>query len=144
MVSSTPLVRSFCFCSLPPPSDRFFILSIDVIYMTLSYILTDPTSRSSQRCTSTLSEVFQSTISILPHLRDLVNLTDIAMSDDLVNQAVGIAIGPFFAADLPASGKGRTLKGKEAEAALTAVGGKSGLRALRLDALGLLRAVSQV
>lgn len=67
------------------------------------------------------------------------------MSDDIVIQIVYISIGPFFIADPQMSGKGRSekaVKGKTAEAAMGVLGGKSGLRELRMAALGLLRTVS--
>jgi len=66
------------------------------------------------------------------------------MSDDIVIQIVYISIGPFFIADPQMSGKGRSekaVKGKTAEAAMGVLGGKSGLRGLRMAALGLLRTV---
>jgi cohesin loading factor subunit SCC2 len=68
----------------------------------------------------------------------------VGMSDDIVIQTVYVAVSPFFVSSAPSSGtaKGKAAEKKVSEAATAVVGGKSELRGLRLDALGLVRAVS--
>ena len=63
------------------------------------------------------------------------------MSDSIIIQAVYIAIGPFFVVE---SGVDDGLKGakKEKENVVNRTLGKSAMRALRLDALSLIRSVS--
>lgn len=68
------------------------------------------------------------------------------MSDDIVIQIVYITIGPFFIADPQLTGKGKSEKaarGKTADPAMGVLGGKSGLKGLRMASLGLLRTVSR-
>lgn len=64
------------------------------------------------------------------------------MSEDIIILSVFVAIGPFFIGDPQLKGKDKAVKGKSGEAALGAIGGKTGVTGLRLDALGLMRVVS--
>ncbi|CED83634.1 Sister chromatid cohesion protein SCC2/Nipped-B [Phaffia rhodozyma] len=107
----------------------------------LSHFLKVP-STVSQPHINLISQILQTLSLTFQHLRDLINSPDVTMSDDIVINAVYLAIGPFFVAEPQLTGKGRdrTVKGKASDAIAEAAGAKS-LKGLRLDALGLLRAV---
>jgi cohesin loading factor subunit SCC2 len=68
------------------------------------------------------------------------------MSDAIIIQGVYIAIGPFFVVDAGEEGAGagakKEGKGKERESVVIRTFGKSAMRGLRLEALGLIRTVS--
>lgn len=100
------------------------------------------TPQVSQPFVSLISQINQTLSLTFQHLRDLINCPDVTMSDDIVIQVVYLAIGPFFITEPQAVGKGKekVLKGKAEDAVSDAAGSKS-LKGLRLDALGLLRAV---
>lgn len=61
------------------------------------------------------------------------------MSDTIVIQAVYIAIGPFFVVETGIDGKGKKDSGNSL--VLGSLGGKGAMRALRLEALSLIRSV---
>lgn len=63
------------------------------------------------------------------------------MSDAIIIQAVYISIGPFFAVDGIESETGAKGK-KEKESLVASTLGKSAMRGLRMDALALIRSVS--
>lgn len=63
------------------------------------------------------------------------------MPEDVIISSVFVALGPFFVADPLQKGKDKAVKGKAGDTALAAIGGKTGLTGLRLDALGLMRIV---
>lgn len=62
------------------------------------------------------------------------------MSDTIIISGVFIAIGPFFASD--GGDSERSSSKKEKESATVKILGRNAMRALRLDALGLIRSVS--
>ena len=61
------------------------------------------------------------------------------MSDTITIQSVYIAIGPFFVVEPVTEGKGST---KSRDLVLSALGGATSLKGLRLSALSLIRSVS--
>ena len=87
----------------------------------------------------TIAEIFHALISVLPRVDRLVGRSDLAMSDTITIQSVYIAIGPFFVVEPIAEGRG-TAKGKDL--VLSALGGPTSLKGLRLSALSLIRSVS--
>ena len=86
-----------------------------------------------------VGEIFQSLNSIFPRINTLIGRSGVAMSEQIIIQAVYIAIGPFFVVE--AEGEGKTKKGSHANSAIATLGGPA-MRALRLDALALIRSVS--
>lgn len=84
----------------------------------------------------TIGEAFQAIVSVIPRIDRLVGRTDLAMSDSITIQSVFIAIGPFFVAEPIAEGKN-----SKGATILSALGGKTALRGLRLCALSLVRSV---
>ena len=87
-----------------------------------------------------LNEIFQAVSSILPRINDLICADTMAMSESIIIQAVYIAIGPFFVVE--AEGEGRSKKNSVANGVVSSLGGTA-MRALRLDALALIRSVSR-
>lgn len=102
-----------------------------------SELLQDVLRKGSHR--HVLSETFQSLSAVLPRLSALINAESVAMSDSIIIQAVYIAIGPFFVVDAGEDGAK-----KEKENAIIRTFGKSAMRGLRLDALSLIRTVSEI
>uniref|UniRef100_A0A0W0G0I9 Sister chromatid cohesion protein n=1 Tax=Moniliophthora roreri TaxID=221103 RepID=A0A0W0G0I9_MONRR len=99
------------------------------------------TSTSSPSCLSLLSEIFSLLSSSLPRLTSLLA---VGMSEGIVIQAVYVGVGPFFVSEAPdaaESGAKGSKKGKEKENVLSKTLGKSALRALRMEALGLIRSI---
>ena len=95
---------------------------------------------SSQHYRRGIGETFQALTAVLPRVNTLVGSdVAVAMSDAIVIQAVYIAIGPFFVVELGAEGKGKKESGNSL--VLNALGGKGAMRALRLEALSLIRSV---
>jgi cohesin loading factor subunit SCC2 len=90
----------------------------------------------SQRHRRQLSELFQALSAVLPRITNLLCGETIVMSDSIIIQAVYIAIGPFFVETADS-------KGKKDGAVLSTLG-KSALRGLKLDALSLIRSVSNL
>ena len=88
-----------------------------------------------------LSEIFQAISSILPRINDLICADTMAMSESIIIQAVYIAIGPFFVVEAESEGKGK--KAAISNSVIAALGGTA-MRALRLDALALIRSVSLI
>ncbi|KAJ7903762.1 hypothetical protein B0H14DRAFT_2666173 [Mycena olivaceomarginata] len=92
-----------------------------------------------------LSELFQALAAVLPRLSTLVGAEAVAMSDAIIIQGVYIAIGPFFVVDAGEEGAGagakKEGKGKERESVVIRTFGKSAMRGLRLEALGLIRTI---
>ena len=86
-----------------------------------------------------LNEIFQAVSSILHRINDLICADTMAMSESIIIQAVYIAIGPFFVVEGGNDGKA---KDKKSSAVLNTLG-SSAMRGLRLDALSLIRSVSQ-
>ena len=74
-----------------------------------------------------IGELFQAVCSVFPRINNLVCADVVAMSDSIIIPAVYIAIGPFFIAD---SGQSLSFLGNNS------------MRALRTDALSLIRSVS--
>ncbi|EJF61054.1 hypothetical protein DICSQDRAFT_170603 [Dichomitus squalens LYAD-421 SS1] len=85
-----------------------------------------------------LTEIFQAVSSILPRINDLICADTMAMSESIIIQGVYIAIGPFFVVE--AEGEGRSKKGSSANGVISALG-QTAMRALRLDALALIRSI---
>lgn len=108
----------------------------------LTDLIATAASKTSVALLRPLADLFQTLILVLPHLEELVGSPAVGMSDDIVIQIVYISIGPFFIADPSVGGRAKAPKGKAADAAIGVLGGKSGLRGLRMAALGLLRTVS--
>lgn len=130
---------------LTPSSPSLSLPSSGISFPLLTELITTASTKASTARLKPLSELFQTLILVLPHLQELISSPVVGMSDDIVIQIVYISIGPFFIADPQLSGKGRSekaVKGKTADAAMGVLGGKSGLRGLRMAALGLLRTVS--
>lgn len=88
-----------------------------------------------------LGEIFQAISSILPRINDLICADTMAMSESIIIQGVYIAIGPFFVVEAESEGKGK--KAAASNGVIAALGGTA-MRALRLDALALIRSVSAV
>lgn len=103
------------------------------------YHLTLVSSAVSKSHRRQLAEAFQAIAAALPRITDLISLDAVTLSESLIIQAVYIAIGPFFVAD---GGDGDT-KGKKDNVVLHTLG-NSAMRGLRLDALSLIRSVSNV
>ena len=74
-----------------------------------------------------IEELFQAICAVFPRINNLVCADVVAMSDSIIIPAVYIAIGPFFIAD---NGQPLTFLGNNT------------MRALRTDALSLIRSVS--
>ncbi|KAI1793228.1 hypothetical protein LXA43DRAFT_1124268 [Ganoderma leucocontextum] len=85
-----------------------------------------------------LGEIFQAISSILPRINDLICADTMAMSESIIIQAVYIAIGPFFVVEAESEGKGK--KASTSNGVIAALGGTA-MRALRLDALALIRSI---
>ena len=85
-----------------------------------------------------IAEIFHALVSVLPRVDRLVGRSDLAMSDSITIQSVYIAIGPFFVVEPVAEGRGT----KSKDLVLSALGGATSLKGLRLSALSLLRSVS--
>jgi len=85
-----------------------------------------------------LGELFQALSAVIPRINMLINAESVAMSDSIIIQAVYIAIGPFFVVD---AGGDVDNKGKKESVVIKTLG-KSAMRGLRLDALSLIRSVS--
>lgn len=94
---------------------------------------------SSQIYRREIGETFQALTSVLPRVNALVS-SEVAMSDTIVIQAVYIAIGPFFVIEMGVDSKGKKESGNIL--VLNSLGGKGAMRALRLEALSLIRSVS--
>ena len=86
-----------------------------------------------------IAEIFHALVSVLPRVDRLVGRSDLAMSDTITIQSVYIAIGPFFVVEPVTEGRGST---KSKELVLSALGGATSLKGLRLSALSLIRSVS--
>jgi cohesin loading factor subunit SCC2 len=86
-----------------------------------------------------IAEIFHALVSVLPRVDRLVGRSDLAMSDTITIQSVYIAIGPFFAVEPISEGRGST---KSKDLVLSALGGSTSLKGLRLSALSLIRSVS--
>ncbi|KAF7296630.1 Sister chromatid cohesion protein [Mycena chlorophos] len=84
-----------------------------------------------------LGEIYRSITATLPRLTALVNADTVAMSDTIIIQAVFIAIGPFFVVDSGEESGGK----KEKDTPVIRTFGNTAMRALRLDALSLIRAI---
>ncbi|KAI0761978.1 hypothetical protein BD413DRAFT_221108 [Trametes elegans] len=85
-----------------------------------------------------VTEIFQAISSVVPRINDLICADSMAMSEGIIIQAVYIAIGPFFVVEAESEGKG-----KKSGAVNGVIAGLSGtaMRALRLDALSLIRSI---
>ena len=68
----------------------------------------------------------------------MISTETVIMSDSIIIHAVYIAIGPFFVADFGGGGDTKEKKGS----IILNTFGKSAMRGLRLDALSLIRSVS--
>jgi hypothetical protein len=69
---------------------------------------------------------------------------DVVLSEDAVIRLVPLAVGPFFAQGGAADEAGARGQGKgKQRSSDTATKGKEGLKEIRLEALGVLRAVSR-
>ena len=96
-----------------------------------------------------ISDLFHALSAVLPKINALVNAESVAMSDTIIIQTVYIAIGPFFVVEPGAehdssSKSGGSKKDKDKDSILNKTLGKTAMRALRLDALSLVRSVSMV
>jgi len=97
---------------------------------------TDPFAQSLR---GIIAEIFHALVSVLPRVDRLVGRSDLAMSDTITIQSVYIAIGPFFVVEPVTEGRGST---KSKDLVLSALGGATSLKGLRLSALSLIRSVS--
>lgn len=104
----------------------------------LRFVVKDSSSTASAH-RKQLSELFQALSSVIPRINNLVNAETVAMSDAIIISAVYIAIGPFFVVE---GGEGESKSKKEKDNVTLKTFGKSAMRGLRLDALGLIRSVS--
>lgn len=95
-----------------------------------------PSSRDSHHRRQ-VAEIFQVVSSVIPRINDLISADNMAMSESIIIQAVYIAIGPFFITEA-IENEG---KGKRENVVLNTLG-NSAMRGLRLDALSLIRSVS--
>lgn len=86
-----------------------------------------------------IAEIFHALVSVLPRVDRLVGRPDLAMSDTITIQSVYIAIGPFFVVEPVTEGRGSA---KSKDVVLSALGGATSLKGLRLSALSLIRSVS--
>ncbi|KIJ54752.1 hypothetical protein M422DRAFT_775001 [Sphaerobolus stellatus SS14] len=93
---------------------------------------------SSQFYRREIGETFQALTAVLPRVNALMG-SEVAMSDSIVIQAVYIAIGPFFVVEPGTEGKNK--KDNANSLVLNALGGKGAMRALRLEALSLIRSI---
>jgi cohesin loading factor subunit SCC2 len=93
-----------------------------------------------------IGEIFQILSAVLPRIDTLVSRSHVNMSDAIIIPAVYIAIGPFFVVEFGASGSTQSGKSSKEKTSivLSALGGNSALRGLRLSALALIRSVSIV
>ncbi|GJJ15616.1 hypothetical protein Clacol_009894 [Clathrus columnatus] len=86
-----------------------------------------------------IRNIFQALTTVIPRINALIG-SEVAMSDSIVIQAVYIAIGPFFVVD-PGI-ESRTKKGDSGNSmVLNTLGGRGAMRALRLEALSLIRSI---
>lgn len=97
------------------------------------------TDHSSQFYRREIGETFQALTAVLPRVNALMG-SEVAMSDSIVIQIVYIAIGPFFVVEPGIEHKSK--KDNANSLVLDALGGKGAMRALRLEALSLIRSVS--
>lgn len=97
---------------------------------------TDPFAQSLR---GIIAEIFHALVSVLPRVDLLVGRSGLAMSDTITIQSVYIAIGPFFVVEPVTEGRGST---KSKDLILSALGGATSLKGLRLSALSLIRSVS--
>ncbi|EJD50599.1 hypothetical protein AURDEDRAFT_182486 [Auricularia subglabra TFB-10046 SS5] len=95
---------------------------------------------SSNSRRAAVGEVFQTLSSVLPRINSLIGRSGVAMSDQIIIQAVYIAIGPFFVVEFGSEGS-KASKEKSASMVLNALGGSAALRGLRLSALALIRSI---
>ncbi|KAH7925870.1 hypothetical protein BV22DRAFT_1088167 [Leucogyrophana mollusca] len=95
------------------------------------------THSSSHDLRRQLNELFQALSAILPRINSLISGETLVMSDAIIIQMVYIAIGPFFVIE---SGSEGDAKGKKDNVVLNTLG-SSAMRALRLDALSLIRTI---
>ncbi|CDO75304.1 hypothetical protein BN946_scf184654.g12 [Trametes cinnabarina] len=58
-----------------------------------------------------INEIFQAISSLLPRINDLICADSMAMSESIIIQAVYIAIGPFFVAEVESEGKSKKASG---------------------------------
>jgi cohesin loading factor subunit SCC2 len=96
-------------------------------------------SRHEKAHRAQIAEVFQELASALPRISNLVCADTVAMSDAIIIQAVYIAIGPFFVAEVGANDS----KGKKENFVVNTLG-QTAMRGLRLEALSLIRSVSLI
>ncbi|KAH7103288.1 hypothetical protein BKA62DRAFT_696412 [Auriculariales sp. MPI-PUGE-AT-0066] len=96
-------------------------------------------SQAAQARRALVGEIFQTLSSVFPRIDTLIGRTHVAMSDNIIIQAVYIAIGPFFVVEFGTEGS-KAAKDKVSQI-LTALGGSVALRGLRLAALALIRTI---
>lgn len=108
--------------------------------------LANTKSSDAEKVRRVIGEAFMGASAALPRITSLVNSTDkggqSVLSEGLIISSVYVAIAPFFVAS--AEEDGERGKGKERETVLTRTLGKSAMRSLRLDALGLIRSVRRL
>jgi cohesin loading factor subunit SCC2 len=97
--------------------------------------MVQPNSVETQAHRGLVAEIFQILSSIVPRINSLIRAEFISLSDVIIIQAVYIAIGPFFIME-PAP----DVKGKKINVVHNTLG-NSAIKALRLDALTLIRSV---
>ncbi|KAF7297577.1 Sister chromatid cohesion protein [Mycena kentingensis (nom. inval.)] len=85
-----------------------------------------------------LGDTYRAITATLPRLSALVNTETVAMSDSIIISAVYIAIGPFFVVDT--GEEAATKKERESNPVIKTFG-STAMRALRLDALSLIRVI---
>ena len=88
-----------------------------------------------------ISDIFQAISAVLPRINNLICADTVAMSDTIVIQGVYIAIGPFFVVESGSEAEGKSKK-DTSTAIITGTLGNIGMRGLRLEALSLVRNVS--
>ncbi|KAK7056612.1 Sister chromatid cohesion protein 2 [Paramarasmius palmivorus] len=103
------------------------------------FIESQGNSASNPSSHSLLSEIFSLLSSSLPRLTSLLS---VGMSESIVIQAVYVGVGPFFVSEATDHADSKSSKkGKEKESVLSKTLGKSAMRALRMEALGLIRSI---
>ena len=85
-----------------------------------------------------VADIFQLLSSVVPRINSLIRSEFISLSDVIIIQAVYIAIGPFFIMEPTPD-----VKGKKSNVVYNTLG-NSAIKALRLDALVLIRSVGLV
>ena len=93
------------------------------------------------RARDLIKEIFQTVTSVLPRINTLLSAESMSMTDGIIIPAVYVSIGPFFVIDTLGEPDAKT-KRDPVCATLANVLGANAMRGLRLQALALVRSVS--